>query len=223
MNINLLTKNTAIYHQKFEKFYKEIRQFEMDEGLLKNPMENEQIIKFAEKNNVNGSLKQGVVYTTSQAFLRSRNTFTVTRNVGLNKTDNSISLVPGMSIRLSNGISLKIGNNLVHTKFDNITSSHDGMEANSIAHSLEKFIRYANGEYGASGFGNEDREVTLDILNILGIDTSKEFIVNGTKFNTIDHGRLEMSGVINSSFTYLPAYKMKQLFDSYGLEFDWGD
>lgn len=104
-----------------------------------------------------------------------------------------------------------------------IVSDDELKETLETSGAVMTFIRYANGQDGLFNFGLEKREMVVFVLERLGIDTSKPFFVNGIEFNTYEYGYLEMSGVLDPNYAVLPIYKMKQVFDSYGLNFDWKD
>lgn len=147
--------------------------------------------------------------------------FTVIENAGYDKTQNSISLVPGMNLMLDNGVQLNIRSNRVSvdtTSFVGDVQYSEGMDA---SRALTLFIKYANGQNGSAGLNGKMRKEVLAVLEQNGININKPFTINGTEFNTHEHGNLEKSGVINKTFTLLPDHILRKICDSYNLDFDW--
>lgn len=159
-------------------------------------------------------------------FRPNKEPYTVKENLGFNASKNSISIVPGLNIPFASGINIKIQDSGTTVEYSGSVNGSVFEDAITTASALDRFIKYANGQSGSLGFDNDKRSSVVSLLNKIGIDTSKEFYVNGTAFNTSDYKRLEKSGVVNPTFTLIPEYQMKlkidQLVKNYGIDFDWG-
>ncbi|SET00892.1 hypothetical protein SAMN05660297_01182 [Natronincola peptidivorans] len=150
--------------------------------------------------------------------------FTVKEGFGLNKTENSISLIPGTNIDLGNGMVIRIKDNIVDIfcKDDGLYNEDNYINAGKMAAALNKFIRYANGQSGSFGFDNEQRKLVISVLEKMGINTRIPFEVNHTHFSTTERGAstLEKMGV-DPSNTILPDYMMKQVISRYESNSKW--
>lgn len=71
--------------------------------------------------------------------------FSYTENKGLNKEENSISLVPGMSANLSNGFKISITDYMVQALGD-YHDNEAAKESNATAGALNSLIKVANGQ-----------------------------------------------------------------------------
>ncbi len=147
--------------------------------------------------------------------------FTLIENAGYDKTQNSISLVPGMNLMLDNGVKLNIHSNRVSVDTTTLVGDDRYSEGMNASRALTTFIKYANGQNGSAGLNGEMRKEVLAVLEQNGININKPFTINGTEFNTHEHGNLEKSGVINKTFTLLPDHILRKICEGYNLDFDW--
>lgn len=111
--------------------------------------------------------------------------FSYTSNNGFNAEANSISLVPGMSVRLSNGFRLAIGDYMVQALGD-FKDNQAASESAAIAGALSHLIKVANGQIPMNMFysKNQDNSAYAKIgLQAFGIDTSRPFTINGRTFH----------------------------------------
>ena len=156
----------------------------------------------------------------NDAFGSQRFNYSYTKNTGIDRTNNKIALVPGMDIDISPNIKLSIMHNMVKANFNGPVTDDQAQEAQDLAYSLDLLIKYANDQSGALNFDTDKRNQVSSLLRKLGLDTNQPVTINETEFNTKDHGFLEKSGVLDLNFTRIPTYQMKQIYESYGFEFD---
>lgn len=178
---------------------------------------------FAEKYNLKYTRLPSVTYEDIMSGNDIFSRFTVRADKGFNKSENSISLVPGVDIDLGNGFMLKIKDSMVDIQYDKrFYSDEKHRSAGQIAAALNKFIRYANGQNGAFGFDNEQRKLVETVLKNLGIDMSREFIVNGTAFTTTGNvnGTLEKVDY-DHRYAMLPAHMWEEVLSRYDENSKW--
>lgn len=192
--------------------------YEEDIGVKKHDFEG-----FAEKYNLKYTRLPSVTYEDIMVGNDIFSRFTVRADKGFNKSENSISLVPGVDIDLGNGIVLKITDSKVEMHYDERTITEEKFrKAGQIAAALNKFIRYANGQNGSFGFDSEQRKLVETALKKLGIDTSREFIVNGTAFTTTGNvnGTLEKVDY-DHRYAMLPAHMWEEVLNRYDANSKW--
>ena len=121
--------------------------------------------------------------------------FSYTENMGLNKEENSISLVPGMSASLSNGFRLSITEYMVQALGD-YHDNEAAKESNAIAGALNSLIKVANGQIPLNMFhssrNQDNSEYAKRGLQAFGIDTSKPFTINEKKFHFDSEGKIRL-------------------------------
>ncbi len=116
-------------------------------------------------------------------------------NKGYNAEENSISLVPGMRARLSNGYQLVIENGMVRS-YGNIHNVAAGFESNDLASALGTLIKVANGQTRISIFHFDPQydKYAEKALQAFGVDTSRPFIINESKFYIDGRGKIREWG-----------------------------
>ena len=120
--------------------------------------------------------------------------FSYTSNNGFNAEANSISLVPGMSVRLSNGFRLAIGDYMVQALGD-FKDNQAASESAAIAGALSHLIKVANGQIPMNMFysKNQDNSAYAKIgLQAFGIDTSRPFTINEKTFHFDSDGQIRL-------------------------------
>lgn len=131
-----------------------------------------------------------------QAWMSQGSTtaFSYTTNKGLNVEENSISLVPGVMIRLANGFKLAINNYMV-SALGNFKNNVAAQESAAIAGALNSLIKVANGQIPMNMFYSKNQnnsEYAKIGLQAVGIDTSRTFIINERKFHFDDEGQIRL-------------------------------
>ena len=120
--------------------------------------------------------------------------FSYTSNNGFNAEANSISLVPGMYVRLSNGFRLAIGDYMVQALGD-FMDNQAASESAAIAGALSHLIKVANGQIPMNMFysKNQDNSAYAKIgLQAFGIDTSRPFTINEKTFHFDSDGQIRL-------------------------------
>ncbi|MBE5887181.1 MAG: hypothetical protein E7284_12390, partial [Lachnospiraceae bacterium] len=120
--------------------------------------------------------------------------FSYTSNNGFNAEANSISLVSGMSVRLSNGFRLAIGDYMVQALGD-FKDNQAASESAAIAGALSHLIKVANGQIPMNMFysKNQDNSAYAKIgLQAFGIDTSRPFTINEKTFHFDSDGQIRL-------------------------------
>jgi hypothetical protein len=134
---------------------------------------------------------------------------------GINKITNSITIGVGSVVSLD-GYSFHIGNNRVDLGFGNMpnASSSYADSNNNLAHALRELL-WAAGSGKADFSGNSDiNESMLTLLRKMGIDTSRDFRINGTVFE-VKNGVLQTKGYtsdinsVSNPYAYLNAIALK--------------
>lgn len=121
--------------------------------------------------------------------------FSYTENKGLNKEENSISLVPGMSANLSNGFKISITDYMVQALGD-YHDNEAAKESNATAGALNSLIKVANGQIPLNMFhssrNQDNSEYAKQGLQAFGIDTSKPFTINEKTFHFDSEGKIRL-------------------------------
>ena len=120
--------------------------------------------------------------------------FGYTKNNGFNAEANSISLVPGMSVRLSNGFRLAISDYMVQALGD-FMDNQAASESAAIAGALNHLIKVANGQIPMNMFysKNQNNSAYAKIgLQAFEIDTSRPFTINEKTFHFDSDGQIRL-------------------------------
>lgn len=123
--------------------------------------------------------------------INNKSQFAIQRDDGFSSIKNGLALVPGKTVNLPDGTTLKWTTNGVQftpRKTNNPNESAFALKyAASIAHTMAMFTRVANREaYGVGKVVGISREKTKEIstvLTSLGININNDFYVNGKKFS----------------------------------------
>lgn len=121
--------------------------------------------------------------------------FSYTENKGFNAEENSISLVPGMMVRLANGFRLSIDEYMVQALGD-FRNNEAAKESTSIASAMSSLIKVANGQIPLNLFHSSrtqnNSEYAKKGLEAFGIDTSRTFIINDKAFHFDSDGQIRL-------------------------------
>lgn len=112
-----------------------------------------------------------------------------------NREKNSVTVVPGDVFTLKNGSQIEIGKDGVSVR-PGIDSREDAAYAEKMAAAMNEFIKTANRgcfNLTVSMLGDGVTQDILDIVAQTGIDLSREFMVNGTRF-AVEDGQLCIKG-----------------------------
>ena len=119
-------------------------------------------------------------------------------STNINKAANSINLAAGTRIRVSGGHILTVKPQGVEVSFTDGHNPYDQKaceEAQGMADALSTLLRNAGGTmntvaHSEEGYQRFTQNVTK-VLGYLGIDTSKDFYVNGMKYSKNSQGYFE--------------------------------
>lgn len=119
--------------------------------------------------------------------------FSYTINRGLNIEKNSISLVPGINIRLSNGFLLFVEDSMVRAEGDS-KNQEAARTAAAVSGALNSLIKAANGQIPMNFFYQNDQNSAYARLGLeaAGIDTSRSFFINEREFLVDERGIIRM-------------------------------
>ena len=106
---------------------------------------------------------------------------------------NSISIGVGDKFDLGNGYILTVGTDSILGEGYGNGSQADDDKANHLVGGLNSLIHFADQQWFSSMIHEEDTPQVLELLESLGVDTSKEFTINGTKCEVKD-GRIREVG-----------------------------
>lgn len=127
----------------------------------------------------------------------------------INRAANSIYLAAGAKIRVNDGYVLTVkpqGVELSHTESYNPYDQEAYLKAQQMADSLGSLLRNAGGTMSKLAQTPETYQwVTQGIINVLGylgIDTGKDFYVNGMKYSTNSRGYFESEATTEAKAAY---------------------
>ena len=116
----------------------------------------------------------------------------------LNRLSNSINIASGMRIAVNDGYILTVktsGVEVSHTEDYNPYDQEAYLKAEQMAGSLATLLRNACGNMNTVAHSQEGyakwTEGVSDVMKYLGVDTSKDFTVNGMKYSKNENGWYE--------------------------------
>ncbi len=127
----------------------------------------------------------------------------------ISRTSNSVSLAAGTQIRINDGYVLTVkpqGVEVSHTEGYDPYDQKAYLKAEQMASSLDALLRNAGGTRDRiANTGEKQQWVTqgiTDVLSYLGIDTGKDFYVNGMKYSTNSKGCFESEAAAEAQAAY---------------------
>lgn len=130
-------------------------------------------------------------------------------STSINKAANSVNIAVGTQIRINDGYVLTVktqGVELSHTADYDPYNQEAYLKAQQMASSLDSILRNAGGTRTRLYHTAKDCQwVTqgiTNVLNYLGIDTSKDFYVNGMKYSTNSKGYFESEATTEAQAAY---------------------
>lgn len=115
---------------------------------------------------------------------------------GYDPSDNSVNIAVGDVFDLGNGYRLRVGEDQVYGEGYGYKNGENDEKLSALAWGLGALVHFAEGQWSGtmlevgdrmtSGFGRRDMlggitPMLLELLRELGVDTDREFILNGTK------------------------------------------
>ena len=113
---------------------------------------------------------------------------------GYDPADNSVHLAVGDIYDLWNGYRLKVEEVSVDVEKDGDGSPEEDERAALAARGLGALIAFSEGSTFSAWIPKESTPMLFDILRKLGVDTDKEFILNGTRCEVKDGRIREVNG-----------------------------
>ena len=130
-------------------------------------------------------------------------------STSINRAANSVNLAAGTQIRINDGYVLTVKTNgveLSHTKDYDPYDQEAYLKAEQMSGSLDSILRNAGGTrarlYHKAADCQFVTEGITNVLSYLGIDTRKDFSVNGMKYSTNSKGYFESEATTEAQAAY---------------------
>ena len=137
------------------------------------------------------TMLDGYTYPYADHEYENRNRFYKTeKHEDYNPDTNSISFAIGDSYDIA-GMKFKISRDNFSVK--DVNDLQQWKKAEPYACALSHLMLFVEGIWGAYVITDEDTPIALDFLEGQGVDTSKEFVVNGTRCNLVN-GKIQEVG-----------------------------
>lgn len=162
----------------------------------------------------NTAVSDRSMYSTLQAKLRPvddlqevlTNPIKLANKTSVDTKRNSISLAEGASITVSEGFVLTVKKNGVEVSGGNIDNDKARQEAMEMGGALATLLRNACGmmknvAYSSEGYDKWTTNVSK-VLGNFGIDTSKDFSVNGMNYTRDENGRFVSQAKTDAAIEY---------------------
>lgn len=112
---------------------------------------------------------------------------------GYDPAANSINIAVGDVFDMENGYRFTVKDDYIYGEGFGSGSEEDDKKANQFIWALNNLIRFADQLGFAEGIDKESTPMILAFLRELGVDTGKEFTINGTKCEVVN-GRIKEVG-----------------------------
>ena len=147
-------------------------------------------------------------YADPSALFHKAGPFRTYEHKGYDPSDNSVNIAVGDVFDLGNGRRLRVGADQVYGEGHGYRNGETDEKLQALAWGLGALIHFAEGQWSATmiEFGDKmtaasDRSdlmggttpMLLELLRQLGVDTDREFILNGTKCE-VRHGKIREVG-----------------------------
>lgn len=125
----------------------------------------------------------------------------------LDRNNNSVNIALGSTIKLPGGFKLTVKQYGVEVSGQtNLSNQRESQEASDLAGALSTLLRNADGSRKDVGYStaqiNKWNEDVQKVLQYYGIDTSKDFTVNGMPFSKNDKGIFESQASTEAKMAY---------------------
>ncbi len=132
-------------------------------------------------------------YDEVKTFSTISQPFSTYKHQGYNPADNSINIAIGDSFNLGNGYRLTVREDYVWGEGYGSGSIADDEKMNTLVYGVTALIHFADQQWFSSMIDEKSTPMVLQMLEELGVDTSREFTINGTKCQ-VKNGRIEEVG-----------------------------
>ncbi len=112
---------------------------------------------------------------------------------GYDPSDNSVNIAVGDVFDLGNGYRLTVKEGSIQVEGPDDADEEKDKKAKQLAYGLNALIRFADQQWIADMIDKESTPMLLNLLRELGVDTSREFQINGTKCE-IRYGKIKEVG-----------------------------
>ena len=141
------------------------------------------------------TMYSGMMYTSGEfPGLWKHQSYKTHESKGYDPSDNSVHLAVGDIYDLWNGYRLKVEEGSVAVMGYGSGSPEEDERAALAARGLGALIAFSEGSTFSAWIPKESTSMLLDILRKLGVDTDKEFILNGTRCEVKDGRIQEVNG-----------------------------
>lgn len=128
-------------------------------------------------------------YIDSSELFQKAGPFQTREHKGYDSSDNSVNIAVGDVFDLGNGYRLRVGENQVYGEGYGTKNGENDEKLQALSWGLGALIHFAEGQWSATMLELRDRSdlmggttpMLLELLRQLGVDTDREFILNGTK------------------------------------------
>lgn len=131
------------------------------------------------------------LYIDPSDLFQKAGAFQTHEHKGYNPTDNSVNIAVGDVFDLGNGYRLRVGEDEVYSEGYGHKNGENDERVQALAWGLGALIHFSEGRWSGLMFELGDRgrsdmmggttPMLLELLRQLGVDTDREFILNGTK------------------------------------------
>lgn len=152
-------------------------------------------------------------YDEVNIFSKIMQPYKTHQSKGYDPTDNSINIAVGDIFNLGNGYKLTVKEDCIYGEGYGRGSAEDDKKMNQLVWGLNALIHFADQQWFSSMIDKESTPMLLQLLNELGVDTNKEFIINDTKCEVVN-GRIREVGnnsVVPSSIYYEAVKRYEEL------------
>lgn len=147
-------------------------------------------------------------YIDPSALFQKEGPFLTHEHKGYDSSDNSVNIAVGDMFDLGNGYGLRVGADEVYGEGYGHHNGENDEKLKALAWGLGALIHFAEGQWSgvmlevgdrtASEFGRSDMTggitpMLLELLRQLGVDTDREFILNGTRCE-VRNGKIREAG-----------------------------
>lgn len=142
-------------------------------------------------------------YLDPSLLFRKEGPFLTREHKGYNPSDNSVNIAVGDVFDMGNGYRLRVGEDRVYGEGYGYKNGENDERLTALAWGLGALIHFAEGRWSSAmiEMGDDGRSdmlggttpMLLELLRELGVDTDREFILNGTKCE-VRNGKIHEAG-----------------------------
>lgn len=152
-------------------------------------------------------------YDEVNAFSTITQPYKTRQSKGYDPADNSINIAVGDVFDFGNGYKLTVKEDCIYGEGYGKGSVENDKKMNQLVWGLNALIHFADQQWFAGMIDKESTPMLLELLKELGVDTDREFIINGTKCEVVN-GRIREVGndhVVPSSIYHQAVKRYEEL------------